>query len=218
MKHLKQSQLQNLIFLGVVMLVAAGVVVYLLLKGEPATALEDAAAPSVSETAAPPKERFEAAPSAVIWAQLKGDARFVLTELSEAEYEIAFADGTKGVSATLHLGANNGRTVSMLWSFSLPKAPDGKPKNDIERRLAEHYESQMQGAGDCVTAILSASLEACDLNGMLLEPTRRAWRDGALETLYGGKDYKNTVGACSFTAYVSDASGSRVLACALLFN
>ena len=217
MKHIKQSQLQNLIFLGVVMLVAAGVVVYLLLKDEPTTALEGEAEPAVSETAAP-KERFEAAPGAVIWTQLKGDTRFVLTKLSEAEYEIAFADGTKGVSATLHLGENNGRTVSMLWSFSLPRAPDGKPKNDIEKRLAEHYESQMQGAGDCVSAILSASLEACDLNGMLLEPTRRAWRDGALETLTSGKDYKNTAGVCNFTAYVSDVSGSQTLVCALLFG
>lgn len=218
MKRLTQSQLQNLIFLGVVMLVAAAVVVYLLLKGEPTTALENEADTGVSETAEPAKERFEAAPSAVLWTRLKGDARLLMTKLSEAEYEITVADGMEGMSATLHLGESNGRVVSMLWSFSLPQPPAGEPKNDIEKRLAAHYEALLLEVNDQINTILSATLDACDLNDMLLAPTKRAWRDGALGTLAGGKDYKNTVGSCAFSAYVSDVSGSDVLVCALLFN
>lgn len=218
MKRLKQSQIQNLIFLGVVMLVAASVVVYLLLKGEPTTALEGEADTAVGETAAPAKERFEAAPIAVIWTHLKGDARFVLTKRSELEYEVALADGQDGISATLRLGESNGRLASMLWVFNLPTAPGEEPKNEIEKRLAEHYEAQMRGAEDCIRTILSVSFDACDLNDMLTEPTRRAWQDGALETLSGGKDYKDTTGACTFSAYVSDGSGSATLVCALLFN
>jgi hypothetical protein len=218
MKRLTQSQIQNLIFLGVVMLVAASVVVYLLLKGEPTTALEDEPDTRAGETAAPAKERFEAAPAAVVWTRLKGDTRFVLTKLSDAEYEIALADRQDGIAATLHLGESDGRVVSMLWCFSLPKAPEAEPKNEIEKRLMEHYEAQMRGAGDCIQTILSASFEACDLNGALLEPTRRVWQDGALETLAGGKDYKDTAGACTFSAYVSDGPSGAALVLALLFN
>ena len=218
-RHVKRftpAQLQNMIFIGVVMLVAAAVVVFMLLKEKPAAP----AAPQNSAAAATqaPTKRFEAAPTDVMLVSLSGSGRLRLTKVSEGEYEVALADGAAGVTTTLRVTEPGGRLTSLLWIFSVPKAPPDKPKTADGERQLEEYTKQMADIGDQVSMILQECITACDLQDALLPPIVRAWCDGARKALSKNKDYKNTAKSCTFTAYMSETGGADVLVCGLLLD
>lgn len=220
MKRLSHSQLQNLIFIGVVMLVAAVAIVYLMLREDPtrASSMESAATSAPALTPSQDEEplRFESVPISVLLAQLNGDKRLIVTALSENEYDIRLSSEEESAAAVLRLTESNGRISSLLWTFPLPEKPPDKPKNDIEKRLAESYEQQMSALRDRIETILTACISGSDLNDKLLEPNLRAWFEGALGTLDGGGSYRNVAEGCTFTAYASESDGRGALICALL--
>ncbi len=222
MKRLSHSQIQNLIFIGAVMLVAAGAIVYILLDGR-SDASGDMASETTPLTSVRPLETekassrgFEAAPVSVMMAQLASGGSLILTELDENRYALALADAPDTEAATLLLTESNGLVTSLMWSFPLPTKFSGKPANAIERRLAESYDAQLAAMRGRVETALTDCIGACDLDGVLLGPVLLAWTEGALETMESGESYRNVAEGCVFTAYASEPGGEAALSCALL--
>ncbi|MDO4572761.1 MAG: hypothetical protein Q4C13_05275 [Clostridia bacterium] len=211
MGRLTQAQLQNLIFTGVVMLVAAGVLVYLAFREEPAAAELSSPAPAAETARAEaPGAAFEAVPPAVFLTQLEADGRFTLTQEAPGLYVLTMEES--GFTALLEIGEADGRVGSLTWFFA-PEAPAlESPENALERRVAEAREKSLAARGDSITAILLFCMEAADLNGVLQRPVLRLWCDAALETGQSGKTYRASAGDCGFIAYVSETDGALVCA------
>lgn len=221
MRRLSHSQLQNLIFIGVVMLVAAAAVVYMLLREDPTQASASHGTPAFTPNPSPePKETrrgFEGAPPSVLLAQLEADGCFTISKSAEHEYSLRLIEDGEDAAIAMRLTESGGRITSLLWTFPLPEKPAGEPKNEIEKRLKENYETDLAAMRTRVETVLMACIRGSDLNGRLLEPTLYLWCDGALKTLKDGKSYRNVEENCAFTAQRVDNEGPDTLLCALLF-
>lgn len=217
---MNHAQVQNLIFIAVVLLVAAGAMAYMMLRGDFADGWNARATitPQASAALTPEqrRDRFEAAPVSVLLTQLKGDGRLHIQENADGGYSVRLSSDPRDAVAALRLTEAEGRVTSLSWWFPLPAKPVKKPKSDIEKRIAANYEDALAAVSGRVETILTAAIDASDLNGKLLEPTLRLWCQSALETAESDKTYRNTEEGCSFSAYVSEKDGARVLECALL--
>ena len=224
MKRSSVEKTQNIIYTAVVMLVAAGLVVYSVYRKEraartPLARSFSASVPAPVATAEPVKVRstFQSAPTDVLLIQLETNDALLVTE-TEREDAYTLRAGAEGSPALLRIAEKGDRVASMTLEFTFPADPGDAPQNSIEEAIAERLEQVLAKRREEVRTVLCAVLQGADLNDVLQEPVLRTWYEAAMGTLDTGKSYKNTYKSCLFTAARTEADdGTWTLTLGVVF-
>jgi hypothetical protein len=212
MKQTLRRELTNIVFL--VLIVAAAVVIYLLSRAEiKALTPEASPTPAVENTSAQTSEDAEETASAKSSEDGKNksttrgvpesvfETHILSSDLYSADqrgrnkhtYTLIWSGESK-TEATLTYELLDGCVSSLELTFSLPEVFKGKPKNDVEKYVAEASENLSSANAEAIPALLTDLLPASDALGELQQTSIRFWTDEALLLKKpGDKDRKSVV-------------------------
>lgn len=233
MKQTLRRELTNIIFL--VLIVAAAVVIYLLSRAESATQTPDTSPTPASETAS--KQTSEETESADASAPTndpeessttRGVPESVFkTHLLSSELYAAAPVRNKPTTYTLIWNESeqaevlltfelrNGDLSSLEITFQLPEVFQGKPKSDIEKRLAEASESLASANNEVIPALLLDLLPASDAKDKLQQTSIRFWTEEAQRLKKVGDKFEDTLDGYHFIAYRKQGDVLQELVCIL---
>lgn len=226
MEKPKSNQLQNVAF-TVIVLVAC-ILIYLLIgKSASVDSSPEASAAVVGAgefTAQPETEEtkdaaFEAVPGELYGQFLREDGRVSAKKDRKREnaYSLVCGSQTSGTGElTYTVSEDTGRVTSLTLSFPCRDKPPSKPKTDIEKRLAADYPKHIALQNTAVDAMLRAAIQACDLNGALIDPVLTRWYAGALMCRDDDKTFTDAYAGCDFSAFRSSDGGKTLVVCTLL--
>lgn len=235
MKQTLRRELTNIVFL--VLIVAAAVVIYLLSRAEIKALAPDASpTPSAETKDAQTAEDAEATASIAPGedknkSTTRGvpESVFETHLLSSSLYAAESTGGKKNaytinwqgdttVEAMLVYELIDGNISSLEITFQLPEAFKGKPKNDIEKYLAEASENLSSANAEAIPALLADLLPASDAKSELQLTSIRFWAEQAQLLKKPGDKFEDTIDGYHFVAYRRQGESMQELVCILFLT
>ena len=236
MKQTLRRELTNIVFL--VLIVTAAVVIYLLSRAEiKALTPEPTPTPAVENTSAQAGEDAEETASANLSEHEENkpttrgvpesvfETHILSSDLYSADqsgrnkrtYTLTW-NGESETEATLTYELLDGCISSLELTFSLPEDIKGKPKNDVEKYIAEASENLSSANADAIPALLTDLLPASDALGELQQTSIRFWTDEALLLKKTGDKFEDTLDGYHFVAYRRQGESMQELVCILFLT
>ena len=233
MKQTLRRELTNIIFL--VLIVAAAVVIYLLSRAENGTLAPDASPTPTSETALKqtseetdatdsseptntPKESSttRGVPESVFKTHLLSSDLYTAKPVRNkpTTYTLTWNESEQ-TEVMLTYELRNGDLSSLEITFQLPEVFQGKPKSDIEKRLAETSESLASANNKVIPALLLDLLPASDAKDKLQQTSIRFWTEEAQRLKKVGDKFEDTLDGYHFIAYRKQGNTLQELICIL---
>ena len=224
MKRLSVKQIKTLLI--TVLVVLSALVAYLLsgpgplsdsIKAIAAPPATPAPTPSPTE-AAKGKQGFSPMPEAVFLTLMTNDPAF-LAKPEEGGAPVLYmqcgaaATGRATLEYTLD---GEGCVSSFAIAFPTMEPPASKPKTQEEMAYAAGYEEFAAAQNDAIRAILSAAVNACDMDDTILAPVLLKWYTGTVNARDTEKSYADTYQGCVFEAYTMPMSQGATVVCSLL--
>jgi len=236
MKQTLRRELTNIVFL--VLIVAAAVVIYLLSRAEiaalspdatPTPAVENSSAQSGEDTeettSSKSAEDEENKPTTRGVPESVFETHVLSSDLYTADqsgrnkqtYTLTW-NGESEMEATLIYELRDGCISSLELTFSLPEVFKGKPKNDVEKFLAEASENLASANAEAIPALLEDLLPASDALGELQQTSIRLWTDETLLLKKTGDKFEDTLDGYHFVAYRRQGESMQELVCILFLT
>ena len=236
MKQTLRRELTNIVFL--VLIVAAAVVIYLLSRAEiRALTPEPSPTPAVENTSAQTGEDAEetvssksaedeenksttrGVPESVFETHILSSDLYSADQSGRNKHTYTLTwSGESEMEAKLIYELLNGCISSLELTFPLPEVFKGKPKNDIEKFLAEASENLASANAEAIPALLTDLLPASDALGELQQTSIRFWTDEALLLKKPGDKFEDTLDGYHFVAFRRQGESLQELVCILFLT